>query len=617
MAKKPIFDNQNINLPEGKQYKINDEAISASVTEMNLLEGAVVGTVVNSKAVIYDAAGKVALSSLSPMATGTIIADATELTAAMNAVTGATGTNGVKLPVAIADEVITIINTDGANDLLVYPVLLSQINVLGASNPFTVVSGMTATFVARSATLWYTAGMPSVVSGLTASGTELNVLGGVTAGMVTASKGLVVDASKDISALNDVGLVNLDAGSSGVAGSVDVFPTTAASGKTTITSTDNAGDTTTDVVVAAQAGARTITIPDGGNATANVLLSEGTTTIAGVQTYTAPQVIDTNTTITAFAGGGAGSAVALTGEYNNITIVATDFDSVKLLTAVVGQVQTVKNSGATILSVFPNTSDSINALAVDLSVDIPVGGEMTFRAISDTVWETKEVIYLTSPTTQTGGLGIEPTANASNVDVTITNASHGQATSVTIGDSGLATSYVVQSTNILTVAEVDVLENATAGAQVASKVVVADANINTGISKVTELHIGATGSEVQVNATPAEIDKAADLSTQIQTIVTSGAQTVTAGVQALYLNEDTTAINATIATAVAHQGLFLVKSGLEPATVNDHVLTLTIGTFNGTNNVATFADINDSLLIYFDAAGAGTVLVNTGTVVLS
>ena len=445
MAKKPIFDNQNINLPEGKQYEINDEAISASVTEMNLLEGAVVGTVVNSKAVIYDAAGKVALSSLSPMATGTIIADATELTAAMNAVTGATGTNGVKLPVAIADEVITIINTDGANDLLVYPVLHSQINALGASNPFTVVSGMTATFVARSATLWYTAGMPSVVSGLTASGTELNVLGGVTAGMVTASKGLVVDASKDISALNDVGLVNLDAGSSGVAGSVDVFPTTAASGKTTITSTDNAGDTTTDVVVAAQAGARTITIPDGGN----------------------------------------------------------------------------------------------------------------------------------------------------------------------------ATSFIPQSTLALSLAEVDVLDGATAGAQVASKVVVADANINTGISKVTELHIGATGSEVQVNATPAEIDKAADLSTQIQTIVTSGAQTVTAGVQALYLNEDTTAINATIATAVAHQGLFLVKSGLEPAGANDHILTLTIGTFNGTNNVATFADIDDSLLIYFDAAGAGTVLVNTGTVVLS
>ena len=27
MAKKPIFDNQNINLPEGKQYKIYDEAI--------------------------------------------------------------------------------------------------------------------------------------------------------------------------------------------------------------------------------------------------------------------------------------------------------------------------------------------------------------------------------------------------------------------------------------------------------------------------------------------------------------------------------------------------------------------------------------------------------------
>ena len=55
MAKKPIFDNQNINLPEGKQYKINDEAIEASVDDLNLLDGAVAGTAVASKALVLDA----------------------------------------------------------------------------------------------------------------------------------------------------------------------------------------------------------------------------------------------------------------------------------------------------------------------------------------------------------------------------------------------------------------------------------------------------------------------------------------------------------------------------------------------------------------------------------
>lgn len=218
----------------------------------------------------------------------------------------------------------------------------------------------------------------------------------------------------------------------------------------------------------------------------------GTSGFNGVATFTNPIVYDVNTGITAFAGGGQGSAIALTGEYNNVTTVASAYDSVKLLTAVLGQTQVVKNSGANILSVFPNTADSINALAVNLSVDIPVGGEMTFRAISDTVWETIETLYVSSPTTQTGGVAVKATANASNVDVTLTNASHGQATTVTIPDSGLATSYVVQTTAALTVAEADVLDGVIPGTAAASKALVLDgsldiAGINTiGVADITD-----------------------------------------------------------------------------------------------------------------------------------
>lgn len=53
------------------------------------------------------------------------------------------------------------------------------------------------------------------------------------------------------------------------------------------------------------------------------------------------------------------------------------------------------------------------------------------------------------------------------------------------------------------------------GTQEASKAVVADANVNTGVSKVTELHVGATGSEVQVVATPLEINRANDVSARM------------------------------------------------------------------------------------------------------
>lgn len=58
-----------------------------------------------------------------------------------------------------------------------------------------------------------------------------------------------------------------------------------------------------------------------------------------------------------------------------------------------------------------------------------------------------------------------------------------------------------------TYTELNLLDGATAGTQVASKAVIADANVNIGVSKVTQLHIGATGSETQITATGAELNQ--------------------------------------------------------------------------------------------------------------
>lgn len=337
------------------------------------------------------------------------------------------------------------------------------------------------------------------IDGTDLTGAELVVLDAVTAGTVTASKAVVVDSNKDIGDFRNLDVTNLDAGLSGTAGTVDVFPTTASKGKIAITAADSTGNTTTTIVNASQAAARIYTIPDGGT-DASFLLTQGAQTVVGVNSFTSPIVHDHNTAITAFATGGQASATALTGEYNNVTVCATAGDSVKLLTAVVGQVQTVKNSGATAVDVFPNTSDSINALAINLAVRIEPSSSMTFQAIDGTVWETEEVLTLPAPTTAKGSFVAKATDNTGNTSVTLTNAAHGQATIVTIPDVGLATSYVVQSTAALTAAEANVLDGATAGTQVASKAVVADANVNIGVVKATALHIGSTGAEVQVTA---------------------------------------------------------------------------------------------------------------------
>ena len=110
-------------------------------------------------------------------------------------------------------------------------------------------------------------------SGVTATAGEVNYNDITTVGTVQATKAVIVDGSKDVTGFNDLTGVTLtgstsvnsplvNAGADADAGEVVIYPATTASGKTTIASTDNAGDTETAVVVAAQAGARTYTIPD-------------------------------------------------------------------------------------------------------------------------------------------------------------------------------------------------------------------------------------------------------------------------------------------------------------------------------------------------------------------
>ena len=129
------------------------------------------------------------------------------------------------------------------------------------------------------------------VSGSTTiSETELGYLDGQTAGVATASKALILDGSKGIATITTATIttltnttcntVNVDAGASGTAGSVDIFPTTASMGKLSITAADSAGNTTTTIVNASQSGARTYTIPDAG-ASASFMMTVGAQTASG------------------------------------------------------------------------------------------------------------------------------------------------------------------------------------------------------------------------------------------------------------------------------------------------------------------------------------------------
>lgn len=118
-----------------------------------------------------------------------------------------------------------------------------------------------------------------VVNGVELDASEMGVLN-VTAGTITASKAVVVDGNKDAADFRNVGLVNLDAGKSGTAGTIDVFPTTASKGKLIISCTDQTGDTAVTINTNAMGQATTVNIGDPGGAAS--YLVQSTTSLVGL-----------------------------------------------------------------------------------------------------------------------------------------------------------------------------------------------------------------------------------------------------------------------------------------------------------------------------------------------
>lgn len=90
-------------------------------------------------------------------AAGSLISDAAALYQGLNIVTGADGTKGVILPVAVAGMPPVYVKGVTAGVLKVWPQSGATINALSASAALSLASGATpAIFVASSATQWYT-----------------------------------------------------------------------------------------------------------------------------------------------------------------------------------------------------------------------------------------------------------------------------------------------------------------------------------------------------------------------------------------------------------------------------------------------------------------------------
>ncbi len=119
---------------------------------------------------------------------------------------------------------------------------------------------------------------------------------------------------------------NLQAGASGTAGEVDVYPTTAASGKLALTAVDNTGNYTSTLTNSNIGQATTYSLPECGNATCNVVTSKGTQTISGNLTFSGTNVQSgtlASTGVTTY--GAAGGIVASTA--TSTVDIAPPFDN--------------------------------------------------------------------------------------------------------------------------------------------------------------------------------------------------------------------------------------------------------------------------------------------------
>jgi hypothetical protein len=188
--------------------------------------------------------------------------------------------------------------------------------------------------------------------------------------------------------------------------------------------------------------------------------------------------------ITAHAGGGQGSATALTTKFNRVTTVATAGDSVALPASAGGLEITVINAASNSMQVFGAGTDTINGVATATGVNQVGKSTIVYRCTTAGAWTTSLVLQSGDSSGVAGGLTIYPgTAskgslqllavnNTGNTATIISNAAMGQASTISIPDPGASTDTFA---------------------------LLGTANVFTATNQVNTLNIGASGTVGSLN----------------------------------------------------------------------------------------------------------------------
>lgn len=299
-------DNGNLHL-NGCQV-INDagddisgslEVLNATApAEISLLDGAGPTNETVSKVAVLGPQGNLLVNPFllqlvdtTAVAAGTNTATAYVMTKPFANVTGADGTKGVRFTAQQANDTPYALyqyvrNADATSTLKVYPESGGTIDGGAADAAYVLAAGRAALFVRIDEDTWrsFEQGQP----------------------------------------------IDLDAGRSGAAGSVDVFPGTAAKGKLAITCTDQTGDTTVSLVAGAMAAARTITLRDPGAAASILTSTDGT---AAATTSTAVELTRSSDVSTRSVAAGGTLAVTEAAHEGRTILLDTATGSVCTLPA--------------------------------------------------------------------------------------------------------------------------------------------------------------------------------------------------------------------------------------------------------------------------------------------
>jgi len=271
--------------------------------------------------------------------------------------------------------------------------------------------------------------------------------------------------------------------------------------------------------------------------------------------------------LTAHAGGGRTSALALTNEINRVTTVATTGDSVVLPAATQGASIVVINEGANPMQVFANGSDTINGIAGSTGISQLVGDNVLYYSAAAGVWDT---IGLSSGSS--GGLPTLPFTDAITA-----HAGGGQ------GSATALTSILNRVTTVTTAGDSIKLPASVAGLQVTV--------INSGANSMQVF--GAGTDTINDVATATGVAQMAN-STVVYTSTVAGKW---------YSVSLATGYSASLPTLSYSNGLTAHAGGTQAA----GLLLPSI-----VNRVTTVATAADSVLLPVSAPGMVITVINNG-----